>query len=181
VRFEDGFQQALGRGRAGSREGAARPGPMSLEDAAREFGPNRAAQNKALAARFGVSVRTVQRWRSTGAERRSPGADRMRRLRIAAARRAGERRRREARRRGVRIDVGGRIRVSRDTRDRTVSGLSVSGESMAEVLDLLAEGDREGAMEQFSEALGAENGFGDALEVEDLDWIEMELEGEDEE
>ena len=167
--LDDAFRSAMNRGSSTRRE------PLSLEEAAREFGTTRAEQNRGLAGYFGVSTRTVQRWRTTGAERRSPGADRMKRMRIAASRRAGARRRGQARQSGASVTVGGRIRVSRDTRDRSIAGLSLSGEAMSDVLDRLAEGDREGAMELLQESLGAENGFGDALILEDIDSLDLDV------
>lgn len=171
--LDEAFRTAMRRGSTRDRA------PLTLEEAAREFGATRAAQNKALADYFGVNVRTVQRWRSTGAERRNPGAARMKRMRISAGRRAGVRRRQGARQRGANVRIGGRVRVSKDSRDRSIAGLGLSGEALGDVFDRLDEGDPEGAMESLQEALGAENGFGDALILEDIDFLDLEL-GEEE-
>jgi hypothetical protein len=167
------LRQAAGRGTTRRRP------PMSLERAASEFGRTRPEQNRGLADYFGVSTRTVQRWRTEGAERRAPGAGRMRRMRTAAGRRAGARRRQQAREGGATVSLGGRIQVSRDVRDRNISGLTVSPEAMSDVLDLLEAGDDEGAADRLMEALGEENGFGDVLGLEEVEFLDIEPVGEE--
>jgi len=169
VDLPSGIERALGR-------------PAALEEAAEAFGPTRAAQNREIARMAGVTVRTVQRWRSTGAERRTPSANTMRRIRISAAQReARERGRRPkrarrgaVRQRGARIGVRGQVTVNGyQRRNRTVHfEQPISPETMTEVTDLLEDGRRDEAAETLQEAIAEAHGF-DSLTLDDLEWLDL--------
>lgn len=133
----------------------------TIEQVASEFGRTRAEQNRALAAEAGVSLRTVQRWRTTGAERRNFNRSRsVGPLRAAAAHRYTSRRITSIRRRGLGMRLKAWRRVSRDIKIQEMPGpiagrpqlQHITGPALVPALNAWLAGDQAGAADELLDA-----------------------------
>lgn len=115
--------------------------PTTIEGIARYFGDARGAQNRGIADFLGVTMRTVQRWRTTGAERRTPRAAMLDRLRDEATDRAIVKKLRRRRGKGTTVDFVGRILISRDERRRHVTGIELDERDFDAVIDAVEKRD----------------------------------------
>lgn len=145
----------------------------SVGEAAKFFGAPR-QQNRAIADFLGVTIRAVQRWRTTGAQRRRPRPDLWRRLQDESRRRAIRPKLDRFRRRGARVKLVGRVRVSADVRRRDLPDVVIPPGQMADVVDAIDAGDWSDAAARFEFRFFENYGLNPSTsEIEDVDVVRV--------
>ncbi len=144
------YRALSGRGTGPDREMRG----LGVSDMAREVRAAAGSQ-KAAAAQLGVNVATFRRWES-GAIKAPKGLAGLAQAARAAMRRARMSPGKEARLRGKpNVTVGGEIRVSNDTRNRTVQlGGDMPRGTLGPVVDAYLRGDDAGAAAAMEAAIG---------------------------
>lgn len=117
--------------------------------------------------------RRVERWTTAAGERRGATPAKLTPAQKRAIRRdANERHRAELKRRGLRARLTATVRVSKDRRTRTMPargtpGVLLDGETVAEILDEIAEEGRAAAADDFLGAFFDAYGIGEEVEVDE--------------
>lgn len=148
--------------------------PSSSPDGmARYWGASAAEQNRAIAESLGVTMRTVQRWRTSGAQRRAPRADLRDKLVELTRRRALSAHLGKLKRTGVTVDLVATILVSDDLRRRDVTNVAITAQRATPFLDAAARSRWPDAADEFALAFGDSYGLAHDFDIVDVDFLRI--------